>query len=575
MYLYIISSSLMNGMITSRKVSVNRIVIIPGVILSIIGYYEVVICENIIEIAMCRWISSEWIDINLSLRIDKVSMSVMLTVVIINSCVQIFNEEYISGERNRLNSKLWVFVFFMKILVCGSNLIVMLIGWEGIGITSYILISFWWRRQATGKAGIKAIIINRIGDWGLMLGTIMTSNLTGSVELVSIEWIEDGVWTIGLLMLLASMGKSAQLFLITWLPTSMEGPTPVSSLIHAATLVTGGVYLMIRVYPVLREWENVIVLCGSITSVYAAIIGIMQNDIKRVIAYSTASQMGYIIMTNGLGHNSIGLNHIINHGYFKALLFLSSGNIIHSDRNEQDLRRYGKLILRLPMTSICIIIGTINILGLPYLSGYYSKDVLLEYSIGTYRATGTNVYILGVISAIGTTVYSLIIIKRCMLETNNNEYKNVNESNGIIGLLSLISIISGYMIKESIEDRIGIEEIDTHESISIWLKLLPILCVLISVIITIKNWYRNDVMPLNARLYIDDIYNKYISSLILKLSKKISNKIDKGWLEIIIMREMNKRVRRWSKTLNGLESGNISDIIYWVMIGGCLSVTMM
>jgi NADH-ubiquinone oxidoreductase chain 5 len=220
-----------------------------------------------------------------------------------------------------------------------------------------------------------------------------------------------------------------------------------------------------------------------VTSVYAGIIGIMQNDIKRVVAYSTASQMGYIIMTNGIGHYSIGLNHIINHAYFKALLFLSSGNIIHSDNNEQDLRRYGKLILRLPMTSICIIIGTINILGLPYLSGYYSKDVLLEYSIGTFRLSGLNVYILGIISAMGTTIYSMRIIKRSMIITNSNEYKNVNESNGIIGILSMISIISGYMINESIEDKIGIEEIDTHESINIIIKLLPIFCVVISIII--------------------------------------------------------------------------------------------
>lgn len=558
----------------SRKVTnpTQMIIIIPGVIGSIVGYYEIVICENIVEIVISRWISNDWIDINISLRIDKISMSVMLTVVLINSCVQIYNEEYIWGERNRLNRKLWVFVFFMKILLCGSNLIVILIGWEGIGITSYILISFWWRRQSTGKAGLKAIIINRIGDWGIMLGTIMISNWMGSVDLVSIEWIgKDGV--IGLVMLVGSMGKSAQLFLITWLPTSMEGPTPVSSLIHAATLVTGGVYLTIRVYPVLREWDNIIVLCGSVTSVYGGIVGIMQNDIKRVIAYSTASQMGYIIMTNGLGHYSIGLNHIINHAYLKALLFLSSGNIIHSDNNEQDLRRYGKLILRLPMTSICIIIGTINILGLPYLSGYYSKDVLLEYSIGTYTINGINVYILGLISAIGTTVYSIIIIKKCMVESNNNEYKNVNESNGIIGILSIISLVSGYIINESIEERIGIEELDTHESISIWIKLLPIICVLVSGVITIKKESLRSG-DLNARLYIDDIYNRYISSNILKLSKEISNKIDKGWLEIIIMREINKRIWRGRGNLKGLESGSISDIIYGVVIGG-IWVSMM
>lgn len=566
MYLYIIVSSLMNGLITSREISVNKIVIIPGLMASIIGYYEVVICENIIEIEVSRWISTENLDINISMRIDKISMSVMLTVVIINSCVQIYNEGYISGERNRLNQKLWVFIFFMKILVCGGNLIVILIGWEGIGITSYILISFWWRRHSTGKAGIKAIILNRIGDWGIMLGTIMISNITGSVEVVSIEWIDESVKTIGLVMLIGSMGKSAQGFLITWLPSSMEGPTPVSSLIHAATLVTGGVYLMIRVYPVLKEWENVVVLCGSITSVYAGITGIMQNDIKRVVAYSTASQMGYIIMTNGIGNYSIGLNHIINHAYFKALLFLSSGNIIHSDGNEQDLRKYGKLILRLPMTSICIIIGTINILGLPYLSGYYSKDVLLEYSIGTYRLNGLNVYILGVISAIGTTIYSLRIIKRSMTDTNSNEYKNVNESNVILVVISIISIISGYMIKESIEDRIGIEEIDTHESISIWVRILPIFCVLISVIIGLRyKMWSNDW---NARLYIDEIYNKYISSNVLKLSKEISKKVDKGWLEIIMM-----RWRVTGKDMNGLESGNISDIIYGVVLG--ISITML
>lgn len=565
MYLYIIGSSLMNGIINSvwgRKVKINKIITIPSIILGIIGYYEIVICEGIVEIVVSRWIRSDWMDINLSLRIDKISMSIMLTVIIINSIVQIYNEEYISGERERLNSKLWVFVFFMKILLCGSNLIVILIGWEGIGITSYILINFWWRRQGTGKAGIKAVIINRIGDWSVMLGTIMLVNGMGSVEVMNIEWGNISKY-IGLVMLLGSLGKSAQLFLITWLPDSMEGPTPVSSLIHAATLVTGGVYLTIRVYPVLIEWENIVVLCGSITSVYAGLVGIMQNDIKRVVAYSTASQMGYIIMTNGLGHNSIGLNHIINHAYFKALLFLSSGNVIHSDNNEQDLRRYGKLIKRLPMTSICIIIGTINILGLPYLSGYYSKDAILEYSIGSYRINGLNVYILGLISAIGTTVYSIIIIKKSMIEVSNNEYKDIKESNGIIGILSIISLVSGYIIKE--ETGIGIEEIDTHESVNIWIKLLPIICVSITAL-SVHS------IALNVRLNIDELYNRYISKRVLLISKVISNKIDKGWLEIVIMREIKRKIWETSKRLNKIESGNISEIINGVVIGSLVGI---
>ena len=313
-----------------------------------------------------------------------------------------------------------------------------------------------------------------------------------------------------------------------------------------------------------------IILCGGITSVYAGIIGIMQNDIKRVIAYSTASQMGYIIMTNGIGHYSIGVNHIINHAYFKALLFLSSGNIIHSDRNEQDLRRYGKLILRLPMTSICIIIGTINILGLPYLSGYYSKDSILEYSIGTFTINGTSVFILGLISAIGTTVYSIKIIKRSMVEVNNNEFKEVNESNGIIGVISIISLVSGYIINETIEERI-----DTHEEVNIWIKTLPLICVIISGVIAWNINVRGGgelTKALNGRLNIDEIYNEYISKRVLRCSKSISNKIDKGWLEIIIMRGIKEKVSEWSKRLNKIESGNISEIINGIVIGSMIGI---
>ena len=322
----------------------------------------------------------------------------LVVVTSISSLVHLYSCEYMSHDPHipRFMSYLSLFTFFMLVLVTGDNYVQMFLGWEGIGLCSYLLINFWFTRLQANKAAIKAMIVNRVGDFGLALGILMIFNYFCALDYATVfaigHLLSDQTVTffcfdvhlitvVCLLLFVGSVGKSAQLGLHTWLPDAMEGPTPVSALIHAATLVTAGVFLLARSSPLFEcspTALTVVTIFGGSTAFFAATTGLLQNDMKRVIAFSTCSQVGYMVFACGLSNYSVGVFHLANHAFFKALLFMGAGCVIHAVADEQDFRKMGGLSRVVPFTYSLMFVGSLSLMGFPFLTGFYSKDVILE-----------------------------------------------------------------------------------------------------------------------------------------------------------------------------------------------------
>ena len=364
--------------------------------------------------------------VNWSFTFDSLSTTMLIVVSGISSFVHLYSTEYMNGDPHlsRFMSYLSLFTGFMLLLVTADNLLVMFFGWEGIGLASFLLISFWHTRIQASKSAIKAMLVNRVGDVGLALGICICFLVFKTVDYSTIFALTpcvlnknltffsfdlNALSVITFLLFWGVLGKSAQIPLHVWLPDAMEGPTPVSALIHAATLVVAGVFLIIRCSILFENAENILILVsiiGSITSFVAASTGLFQNDLKRVIAYSTCSQLGYMIFISGLSHFSVSMFHLANHAVFKALLFLSAGCVIHGLSDEQDLRKMGGLLHIFPVSSIMIFIGSLALVGTPFLTGFYSKDCILEIAFAKHTIIGNFCYFLGCSEAFWTSFYS-------------------------------------------------------------------------------------------------------------------------------------------------------------------------
>jgi len=406
---------------------------------------------------------------------DSLTVTMLIVVTGVSSLVHLYSTGYMSEDPHlpRFISYLSLFTFFMLILVTADNIIQMFVGWEGVGLCSYLLINFWFTRLQANKAAIKAIRVNRVGDFGLALGIMAVYTVFGSVDYATVFAIAPGVFeysllflgtpipaltTICLLLFVGAVGKSAQLGLHTWLPDAMEGPTPVSARIHAATMVTAGVFLVARCSPLFEYSPTalmVVTVLGAITAFIAATTGLLQNDLKRVIAYSTCSQLGYMIFACGVSSYSVGVFHLANHAFFKALLFLSAGAVIHAVSDEQDMRRIGGLVRTLPFTYAMMFIGSLSLIGFPFLTGFYSKDVILEMSYSSYTVVGHFAHALGTVAAFFTAFYSMRLLYLTFLSEPIG-YKSVME--GVhesplnmttpLGLLAVGSIFIGYISRD-------------------------------------------------------------------------------------------------------------------------------
>jgi NADH-quinone oxidoreductase subunit L len=365
-------------------------------------------------VTLFSWIPVGALNIDVALLADPLSITMALFITGIGSLIHLYAIGYMHGDPNFSKFFLYLnlFVFSMLMLVLGENLLVTFLGWEGVGVCSYFLISFWHTRDSAAVAGKKAFVTNRIGDFGVMTAMFLAFSTIGSVSYSSInEAAHSGVLApatataIGLLLFVGACGKSAQLPLYLWLPDAMEGPTPVSALIHAATMVTSGVFLMTRMSPVLHasyEWAPMVIACvGAATALFAATIAVAQNDIKKVLAYSTVSQLGYMFLAVGSGAYVAAIFHMVTHAFFKALLFLGSGSVIHGMHHEQDMRRMGALRKLMPVTAVTFIIGWLAIAGVPPFAGFWSKDEILLYVYANNRG----LYVVGLITALLTAYY--------------------------------------------------------------------------------------------------------------------------------------------------------------------------
>ena len=427
---------------------------------SFIAFYEVALCGSPCYIQGIQWIVSEMFDASWGFLFDSLTVIMLVVVTSVSSLVHLYSISYMEQDPHlpRFMSYLSIFTFFMLMLVTADNFIQMFFGWEGVGLASYLLINFWFTRLQANKSAIKAFLVNRVGDFGFALGIMGVFSFFQSVHFLPIfacahhfhnhtflfcTFEVNVLNTLCLLLFIGAIGKSAQLGLHTWLPDAMEGPTPVSALIHAATMVTAGVFLLARCSPLFEYAPTaltIVTFVGAMTSFFAATTGIVQNDLKRVIAYSTCSQLGYMIFACGISHYSVGIFHLLNHAFFKALLFLSAGAVIHALSDEQDMRKMGGVAKLLPFTYAMMFIGSLALIGFPFLTGFYSKDVILEVAYAKYTLSGNFAYWLGSISALFTAYYSFRLLFLTFLNTQSR-FVSVTKSKDITKKISAVQSI--------------------------------------------------------------------------------------------------------------------------------------
>ena len=620
MYLTILILPLLGSFVSGflgRKIGVTGSHIITctclilSSILATIAFYEVGLCSSPVKISLFNWIDSEYMTISWEFLFDQLTVSMFIPVLYISSLIHIFSTDYMAEDphNQRFFSYLSLFTFFMLVLVSGANYFVMFVGWEGIGIVSYLLINFWFTRIQANKAAILALTMNRVGDMGLSIGFFALFALFGSLDYATIFSLvpfmnETAITIIGLLLLTGAMAKSAQIPLHSWLPGSMEGPTPVSALIHAATLVTAGLYLLLRSSPLLEYSSTallVITLTGATTAFFAATCGLVQNDLKRIIAFSTISQLGYMVMAVGLSQYNVALMHVINHAFFKALLFLGAGAVIHSFSDQQDVRRLGGLINFLPFTYTAMLVGSLSLLATPWLTGFYSKDLIIELAYGQYSFSGTYAFILGSLTAGLTAFYSFRLICLVFLTVPNGpkqSYLNAHEANNKViiplFLLALFSIFFGFIFSDLFvgmaSDFFGnaifikpnnISLIEAEFSLPLIIKLLPALLSLFGASLAIFLYHNSPTFIIdltdnffgqkiytffNGKYFFDIIYNNYIINKGLELGYTISKVLDRGIIEMVGPYGLSQTLTNTGKNISKLDTGVITTYSIYITL---------
>ena len=601
---------------------VTTLFVSVAAILSIILFYNGIVYEDYGNYKIYQWIASGKFIVNASINIDPLSSIMLVVVALVSALVHIYSIGYMSHDpdKPRFMCYLSLFTFAMFTLVVSDNFLQLFFGWEGVGLCSYLLIGFWHKKNSANNAAIKAFIVNRIGDFGFGIGIFLIFIFFGTLNYeevfalapnfadteINFLGLEVNLITVTCLFLfIGAMGKSAQFFLHTWLPDAMEGPTPVSALIHAATMVTAGVFLVVRCSPIFEYSQvalNFVAIVGMITALFAASVAIVQNDIKKIIAYSTCSQLGYMFFAAGVGAYHVAIFHLFTHAFFKALLFLGSGSVIHSLNDEQDVRNMGDLWKKMPVTWFAMVVGTLALTGFPFLSGFYSKDAIIEFAFlkGTnvgYFAAG-----IGIMTAVLTALYSWRLIFKTFHGKFNN--KNLSKSeiheSGLtitIPLLMLVvgSIFSGFLFKEFLighdynnfwRDSILILEKFDHSGIPLWLLVITpffvTILIPVSFFLYIKKTnvldgfvlkYKSLYNFLLNKWYFDELYNQ----IIIKPTKFIGSFFwEKGDIKIIDRLGpdgISKIIKIISNKSSKFQSGYIYDYAFIMLIGLSLLLT--
>ena len=575
MYLALIVLPLL-GSISSgffgRKIGISGSQIITCVcviittIIAIVAFFEVGFNNIPVTIHLFRWIDIETLNVSWAFNFDSLTVSMLIPVLIVSSLVHVYSIGYMSHDphNQRFFSYLSLFTFMMIILVTANNFLLMFVGWEGVGICSYLLVSFWFTRIAANQSSMSAFLTNRVGDCFLTIGMFAILWSFGNVDYYTVfslaPYYNDNVITvIGICLLIGAMAKSSQVGLHVWLPMAMEGPTPVSALIHAATMVTAGVYLLMRASPLIEYSSTVLILClwiGAITTVFSSLIGLFQQDIKKVIAYSTMSQLGMMVIAVGLSSYNIALFHLVNHAFYKGLLFLGAGAVIHAVADNQDFRKYGGLIHYLPLTYSVMLIASLSLAAIPFMTGFYSKDFILESAYGQYQLSSIVVYFVATIGAMFTTLYSVKVLYLTFITNPNGPLINYKKSHAAhegdifmslpLIILAVFSIFFGYITKDIFiglgsnffsDNSLFIHPLheimlDTEFAVPTFFKLLPLFFTIFLSIISIlfTEFYPkllinfklsllgyNIFSFFNQRFLVELFYNKYISGIVLKL----------------------------------------------------------
>ena len=449
--------------------------VLLAALLSWVAFYRVGIAGQTGRVEVAPWLVSGELAVSWAFRIDTLTAVMLVVVNSVSSLVHVYSIGYMEHDPHqpRFFAYLSLFTFAMLMLVTSDNLLQLFFGWEGVGLASYLLIGFWYKKPEANAAAIKAFLVNRVGDFGFALGIFAIFFVFGSIQFETVFAAAPGqvgktfmflgqeadvLTVICLLLFMGAMGKSAQFLLHTWLPDAMEGPTPVSALIHAATMVTAGVFMVARLSPLFELSSSalaVVTLVGATTAFFAATIGLVQNDIKRVVAYSTCSQLGYMFVAMGVGAYSVGIFHLFTHAFFKALLFLGSGSVIHALHDEQDLRKMGGLRKVIPTTWVMMLIGTLALTGFPLTAGFFSKDAIIEAAFAAHSGVATYAFILTVAAALMTAFYSWRLIFLAFHgkpRASKKAMSSAHESPPVmlvpLALLALGSLAAGYFFKD-------------------------------------------------------------------------------------------------------------------------------
>jgi len=549
------------------------------------------------------WISSESLDISFAYRLDPLSGVMALVVSGVGFVIHVYSVGYMHGDSGygRYFAFLNLFVFFMLTLVLADNIVLLYMGWEGVGLCSYLLIGFWYEKKSASDAGKKAFIVNRIGDFGFLLGLILlfwslsdagAPGLSFDKIKTAVSQIDPSTITIiCLLLFMGATGKSAQLPLYVWLPDAMEGPTPVSALIHAATMVTAGVYMVARMhflFDLSPLASSVVAWVGAVTAVYTATIALVQNDIKRVLAYSTISQLGYMFIGVGVGAYAAGIFHLVTHAFFKALLFLGAGSVMHALAGETDLRKMGGLRGKVPWTFWTMFIGCMAIAGVPGLSGFFSKEAILGAAIGKSVGIGA----LGIVGAGLTAFYMFRLLFMTFFGEPRYESasggKHAHESPWVMLLplviLAFFSVIGGYLSVEGVlHPFFGVEhpaEGASHAGgemvmgLSILMALIGIglatyLYVMMPGIPQFIAWRLNSVYKLLLnKYYVDEIYDALIVNPIKSISTVLLWKfMDVGVIDDLFVNGSAKAVKFFGGAFRRIQVGNAQAYALFIAIG--------
>ena len=575
---------------------------------------------------LMEWMNVGDFNIVWSLRHDMLSAVMLIVITTVSAMVHIYSIGYMSHDNSkpRFMSYLSLFTFAMLMLVTSDNLIQLFFGWEGVGLASYLLIGFWYHKPSAHTAAMKAFVVNRVGDFGFILGIIATYSVFGSLyfdeifndveglqklSIVMFGFKINVIELIAMLFFIGAMGKSAQIGLHTWLPDAMEGPTPVSALIHAATMVTAGVFLVCRMSPLLEFAPfalNVITIVGAMTAIFAATIGLTQFDIKRVIAYSTCSQLGYMFFAAGVSAYPASMFHLTTHAFFKALLFLGAGSVIHAMSDEQDMRKMGGIWKKIPITYALMWVGSLALAGIPFFAGYYSKDLILEAAWAASSNSGYFAFWLGCLAAFLTAFYSwrvLLLTFHGDFNSSKEVLDHVHESPIVmlipLFVLALGAIFSGwyfyndfvgYNWKEFWGNSIFISE--KHKAfklahyVPLWVKYLPIFLAILGIICAYLFYMLNPNLPkilskkfspiynlFYNKWYFDELYDYLFVKSFIKFGNFFWKKGDEGTIDRFGPNGISNLVKNISSKSIIIQSGYIYHYAFAMLIGLVVLIT--